>query len=218
MSKNWYIKEYIKNKRSLKSIGTELGVTASAIMYRMRKLGIKRRSSYEALIDDLKGRKFGYITVLSHVSRLNRGAYWLCRCNCPCGGTLKEIRGSALRNREYVSCGKHKDRGGYKEISQSYLSSIKKRAKNKGLSFEITPEYIWNLFLKQNKQCFLSGILIGFLNEQTASLDRIDSSKGYIVGNVQWLHKIVNRLKWSLGQKEFIMWCKLVANKKDNYA
>ena len=212
MTKEWYFKEYITNKRSLKSIGDELGVTASAIMYRMQKLDIKRRSSYEALIDDLKGSKFGYITVLSHVPRLNRGAYWLCRCDCSCGGTLKEIRGSALRNGEYVSCGKHKGRGGYKEISQSYLSSIQKRAKDKGLSFEITPEYIWKLFVKQNKQCLLSGKPIELLNKQTASLDRIDSSKGYVVGNVQWLHKAVNRLKWNLEQEEFISWCKLIAD------
>ena len=44
----------------------------------------------------------------------------------------------------------------------------------------------------------------------TASLDRIDSSKGYIKGNVQWVHKEFNKMKLDLLDKEFIDICKLV--------
>jgi hypothetical protein len=43
-------------------------------------------------------------------------------------------------------------------------------------------------------------------------LDRVDSSKGYIEGNVQWVHKTINLMKQSFNQKEFIHFCKLVAN------
>ena len=50
-------------------------------------------------------------------------------------------------------------------------------------------------------------------NEQTASLDRIDNSKGYIVGNVQWVHKQVNFMKGTMEQKEFIKFCKLISSK-----
>lgn len=46
---------------------------------------------------------------------------------------------------------------------------------------------------------------------QTASLDRIDSSKGYIEGNVQWLHKDINQMKINFNQKDFIKYCKLIA-------
>jgi hypothetical protein len=42
----------------------------------------------------------------------------------------------------------------------------------------------------------------------TASLDRIDSSKGYIIGNVQWAHKMVNRMKNDMPQEEFIEFCR----------
>ena len=44
----------------------------------------------------------------------------------------------------------------------------------------------------------------------TASLDRIDSSKGYIEGNVQWVHKRVNLMKGNMSTENFIEWCNLV--------
>jgi hypothetical protein len=48
--------------------------------------------------------------------------------------------------------------------------------------------------------------------KQTASLDRIDSTKGYIKGNIQWVHKDVNKMKWNWNQSNFINWCKLITN------
>ena len=45
----------------------------------------------------------------------------------------------------------------------------------------------------------------------TASLDRIDSSKGYTKDNVQWVHKDINYIKRDLSDSEFITLCKKVA-------
>lgn len=44
-----------------------------------------------------------------------------------------------------------------------------------------------------------------------ASLDRIDNTKGYVAGNIQWVHKAINLMKLDLVQKDFINWCKKVA-------
>jgi hypothetical protein len=50
----------------------------------------------------------------------------------------------------------------------------------------------------------------------TASLDRIDSSKGYEEGNIQWVHKHINFMKRTYSQEYFIDMCKKVAdNNKD---
>lgn len=49
-----------------------------------------------------------------------------------------------------------------------------------------------------------------FDKKQTASLDRIDSNEGYIVGNVQWVHLVLNRMKSNLKETQFIEWCNLV--------
>lgn len=37
----------------------------------------------------------------------------------------------------------------------------------------------------------------------TASLDRIDSTKGYVEENVQWVHKDVNFMKSNLTEQRF---------------
>jgi hypothetical protein len=50
------------------------------------------------------------------------------------------------------------------------------------------------------------------LYDGTASLDRIDSSKGYTLGNIQWVHKWVNLMKQDMTDQEFIEWCKTITN------
>jgi hypothetical protein len=109
------------------------------------------------------------------------------------------------------------------DIHQSYIYLIKNRAKNKNLDFNLTGAYLWKLFIKQNKKCALSGLELHFPKAWgvksktliTASLDRIDSNKGYIIGNVQWVHKTINTMKMNLTDSEFIKFCKKVAINHD---
>jgi hypothetical protein len=42
------------------------------------------------------------------------------------------------------------------------------------------------------------------------SIDRIDSSAGYVRGNVQFVCDVVNRMKQDLPQNEFFVWCRRV--------
>ena len=44
------------------------------------------------------------------------------------------------------------------------------------------------------------------------SLDRIDSSKDYVLGNIQLVLKEVNYMKQSLSQEDFINICKKISN------
>lgn len=50
------------------------------------------------------------------------------------------------------------------------------------------------------------------INENSASLDRIDSSQGYIEGNVWWVHKIVNVIKLDFSFNELVQLCQMVVN------
>lgn len=78
------------------------------------------------------------------------------------------------------------------------------------------------MFINQNKKCNLTGLPIDFTEIRknsnidfelmTASLDRIDSNKSYEIGNIQWVHKDINRMKWAFPQDKFINLCKLVIN------
>lgn len=52
--------------------------------------------------------------------------------------------------------------------------------------------------------------------ECTASLDRVDSSKPYEAGNIQWVHSMVNMCKNKYSQDQFIALCVAVADKALN--
>ena len=107
----------------------------------------------------------------------------------------------------------------YEDISGQYFSHIKIGAKKRNLKFDLKIEDIWELYLKQNKKCVLSGVEISFdkiKGKTTASLDRIDSSKGYIIDNVQWVHKDINQMKSNRSVEDFCEWCKKVVNHLDS--
>jgi hypothetical protein len=124
-------------------------------------------------------------------------------------------------SREGKPCKKTKKFG---EIHQSYLYLLKERANRKNLKFNLNGKYLWSLFLKQNRKCALSGIEIVFpkawgarsKTQITASLDRVDSNKGYIIGNVQWVHKQINTMKMNMSDDEFINLCRMVTKNYDS--
>lgn len=110
---------------------------------------------------------------------------------------------------------------GYEELSGTRWSSYQKGAEIRGFNFDITIEYAWELFLNQERRCALTGMPIYFnmdldrLRRQghqggTASLDRIDSKIGYIQGNVQWVHKDVNKMKMDLPEQDFFSMVKQI--------
>lgn len=107
----------------------------------------------------------------------------------------------------------HKERTNKFKSSDDYVFTkfitwSKARCVKSGRNFNIDVDYIKKIYIKQEGLCNLSKIE---LNEDNLSLDRIDSSKGYIVGNIQWLDFNVNRMKTDLKQNEFIKICKLIA-------
>lgn len=179
-------------------------------------------------IRDLTNQKFGKLTALYRVSSNRRGqSVWNCLCEC---GTEKHIPMDHLtrKNNPIVSCGCHKKtiRGpkssswnGHEEISGNWWYNRVLRERKQGdrvkVPVTISKEYAWELFLKQNRKCALTGIDLVISNnnrENTASIDRIDSSKGYEIGNIQWVHKHINFMKRTYSQEYFIKMCKMVAD------
>lgn len=70
-------------------------------------------------------------------------------------------------------------------------------------------DYLYTIFLKQNKKCALTKQKISIGDD--ASVDRINSHLYYIEGNLQWVHKTVNQMKRGLSNEEFISWCKTIS-------
>jgi dCMP deaminase len=100
---------------------------------------------------------------------------------------------------------------GYQDISGSTWADLIYSAKRRNIKFDLKIEDVWDLYLKQDKKCALSGIEIFFYKEKkkrnTASIDRKDSKLDYTLDNIQILHKDVNNMKGSLTQKGCINLC-----------
>lgn len=168
---------------------------------------------------EMVGKKFGRLEVIEVIEG-TKPLKWLCLCDC---GKKRSVAGASLRHGETKSCGCLRKQltsercwGGYQEISGAYISSIIWGAKQRNIEYNVSNEYIWNLYLKQDRKCCLSGEEICFKRNHkdvtgTASLDRIDSSKGYIEGNVQWVHKDINIMKSNHDEKYFIELCTKVS-------
>jgi hypothetical protein len=76
------------------------------------------------------------------------------------------------------------------------------------LFWDISIEYLNSLIENQKYKCALSRIK---LDRDISSLDRINSTKGYIEGNVQWVHKDINIMKNSYDESYFLFLCNLIA-------
>jgi hypothetical protein len=213
--------EYVDKKRTAKDIGKEISLSDTQVRYWVHKYGLPIHArGGTTKTENLKDKTFGCYTVLEQVKGNDISAVWKCQCRCGNICNLSKTRLKYDENRTCCKCPYHYNWRGHGEISGWYFATTKKGAKARKLEHSISIEYIWNLFLLQNRRCALSGRKLVFAKnqneEQTASLDLIDSSIGYIEGNVQWLHKDVNMCKQSLSQEDFIAMCIEVASHKKN--
>ena len=150
-----------------------------------------------------------------------KAAYYECKCaNCGVIGN-KRISAIKVQKGRCKICGPPKGKEhpcwkGCGDISHEAFTSIKHSAIERKLEFDITIEYIWRLYLKQNKKCALTGWDIVFPiqysnHNGTASLDRIDPKKGYIKKNVQWVHRDINKFKLHYTEDELFTFCKAIS-------
>lgn len=178
-------------------------------------------------MDEKIGEKFSHLTVVGVGTRLKSG--YKLRCICECGrateSTYQQLKIGRKKTcahkdcihhrQDYTNNGKNNSKfTGYEEISGMKWAGIKAGAARRGLRFKISIKDAWNQYLKQNKQCAITKLDIGFgrTNSQSssASLDRIDSKKGYTKENIQWVHKDINIMKWDFEMDHFKQLCQLV--------
>ncbi len=116
---------------------------------------------------------------------------------------------------------KIKTEEGFLESSmRNYIRRCKTR--DKGKNFEGVPvstQYLIELWKKQKGECTYTKVNLILPHEKEystatanykASLDRIDSSKGYIEGNVQFVSITVNLLKSDLKEEHVIDFFRLI--------
>ena len=105
---------------------------------------------------------------------------------------------------------------------EGFINRLKGNAilRNKKFAEDVTPEYLYNLLKSQNFKCALTGdnllpkdgSLDHIRKDLPLSLDRIDSSKGYVRGNLQWVTKRANWMKGDMSMKELFEMCNKIIN------
>lgn len=170
---------------------------------------------------DLAGQTFGKLTVIKPGTKtLNGHISWLCRCEC---GNKLTVASHHLISGNTQSCGCSKTVG-CGEISGTYWGQVRRRAKRHSLEITISIKQAWEIYQNQKGFCALSGIklshrkyigrenYISLYSKSNASLDRIDSKKGYTYNNCQWVDKHINIMKNSLPEKKFINFCHKISS------
>lgn len=176
---------------------------------------------------DLINKKFGKLRVTSQAPNKIHGGQTkrMFHCVCECGNKVMITYGNLTRKGK-KSCGcNHRRHGksspgwkGYEGLPGSFYCQIKTNARVRDMRFDVNIKYLWDLFKKQKACCAISGLPIHISTlrrkeikqQNTASLDRINSKYGYIKSNVQWVHKDVNLMKNHFSENYFIKICKAI--------
>jgi len=95
----------------------------------------------------------------------------------------------------------------------SFVRKYEINAAMRGIDWDLDFSYLADLLIEQDFKCALTGWDIDAMGigNNTASLDRIDSSIGYEIDNVQWVHKMANMCKQQYSQQDFIDMCNSVS-------
>lgn len=208
-----------------KDLGVKRATLDSIIHFERTKLNLNKRPPLKYIDKKIIGQKFGDLEIIN--LEKTEGKAWRAICKCYlCGREDYSVLPRVLRVKTVLNCGCKdwvRKRGGessifkgYEEISLHFYNQILKGAKVRRISFDIDIEFMWNLFVAQNRKCALSGrtLTLDVLNygKRTASLDRKDSLLGYTKENVRWVHKDLNKMKLHYSNDYFLQLCKEVTD------
>ena len=87
---------------------------------------------------DLKGRKFGRLTIVRFSHRKNSNSYWLCKCEC---GNLKIVAVGNLKSGHTLSCGcLRKEKNTERFENKSLSLTHKEKLSQSHLGHEVSSE------------------------------------------------------------------------------
>ena len=107
----------------------------------------------------------------------------------------------------------------YKMLQSRWLGA-RDRANRHNLQFDLTKEFLQELWNKQKGLCALSGIPMTYELDSgrtftNVSIDRINTNLGYTQDNIQLVCMAVNQMKSDMSLQELYMFCEsIVENKK----
>lgn len=102
------------------------------------------------------------------------------------------------------------------------ITSLKNRAKEVNVPFNLNGEYLYKLWQEQDSKCYYTGEQMNPMakvenktqgHPDFPSIDRLIPASGYIEGNVRWCKLKVNIMKNNLSKDQFIDRCKLISSR-----
>ena len=179
--------------------------------------------SYSLIYCDGCGKQFEketrYVKAADKKGRRN-----YCNLSCHAKSTREEKLGEWVHseeNKQFLKSisGNRKDEySPFRTLLKSCRTRTNKSGQPKG-DFDLDLAYLKQLWEQQNGKCHITNVDLkleqSYNKNYQASLDRIDSSKGYVKGNVRYISVSANWLKNNLDDdhiKEFIQICRMVVN------
>ncbi len=207
---------YSVERMTYAEIAEALGVCSATVSNYVTKYKLLKRPVGEVLMTQLAGETIGNWLVTEEFISTGSGPRWKCLCKL-CNEHHFVLARSlyAKSSTKCKNCWRRLQKKGHEQLNGTFMTALIKSASVRGIEYNLTPEFLWDLFLEQNRKCALSGIelIFGYKSKGTASVDRIDSKIGYLEGNVQWVHKHINIMKQSFANEQFIGYCVAVAEK-----
>lgn len=192
-------------------------------------LKLPSRSAFD--MKELIGKKLGTRKIIARGENSKSGNHTVVvECDCGNIATIETARFLAGRHKTCLNCAKKNQTGnnshswkGGRHISLTVYNFWKKNAIRRKIIWDLSVEYLDALLESQNFRCIFTGDKLtighgngnGLIVNGSASLDRIDSSLGYIYGNVQFVIKPVNLAKQALSDSDFIELCRKIVNYAD---
>src|ERR1039458_2776169 len=139
---------------------------------------------------NLTNQPFGKLTAIELFHKPTtfgggHGRYWKCKCSC---GGEKVVSYHSLVGGMTKSCGCEWQRTlGYRgnhpisehylftgcgEMPGTYYSGVKRTSRERKIDFSVSKEYLWDLFVKQNRKCALSGWDLQFSRQPLRRVSR----------------------------------------------
>lgn len=140
--------------------------------------------------EDLVGRRYGMLTVLSRLENRSNSVMWDCLCDC---GKTSAVSGSNLKSGKTRSCGCQRVKHGKKGTrlyniwggmkARCYCPSHKWYKRYGGRGITVCDEW------KDSFQAFYDWAISHGYSENL-TIDRVDNDKGYYPDNCRWATKI----------------------------
>ncbi len=161
------------------------------------------------------GKRFGKLVILSLVERKRKTGknrlipMYLCKCDC---GNEKIAKWEFLNNGDTKSCGCLQRETVTKPLGESgfniLFSRYKKGAEKRGLVFELNKDQFREMTQRNCFYCGISPSTVCIQNRMNGAytyngIDRIDSSKGYLLNNVVSCCGVCNCMKRHYSLEDF---------------